>query len=481
MKRKSLFTPTEWKWLLTSLFFHLCAAYFSVGYFSYDEHYQILEFAAHKFGLTPAKELVFEYQVQIRSWFQPALDYVLMRFSSSIGWHEAWQWEWVIKTFHACLGWISLVCMALCAKRWIKSPRLATQAVAFLSLVYFFPYFHARTSGENLSSSLVWMATLLLMNKRGFWAFLLCALAFEARYQSALMSAGLAAWALLQPRFRNRNFIAASTLGGLLGLSIGALMDRWGYGHWTFPAFQYVLKNQIEGYSRNFGVSPWWDYFPSLGALGIPGVHAVLLALLIVFCIRCPKHLISLLSLPFLWVHFSIAHKEPRFLFPLAGAAALAVFLLWEKETSARHWIEKHVSGIYRKIFFRLAFAANAVFLLILCFGPCKLSIVFIRGLKQHLPAGQMLYSKEQDPLTDIQTLHFYDWPGYRFERVTEIPPDARWVYVSKPGEIAKDSRLRGCSIEYQALPRWLSRLNFHHWADRAANGTLLRCDLHDS
>src|SRR5919206_4106439 len=66
-------------WLLIGLAFHLVAAYFNAGYYHYDEHFQILEFANYKLGRVPAESLAWEFHEKIRPWFQPAMAYVLIR------------------------------------------------------------------------------------------------------------------------------------------------------------------------------------------------------------------------------------------------------------------------------------------------------------------------------------------------------------------------------------------------------------------
>src|SRR5256885_638741 len=49
----------------------LITAWFSNTFYFPDEHYQVLEFAGHKLGITPVSALPWEFSARIRPWFQP--------------------------------------------------------------------------------------------------------------------------------------------------------------------------------------------------------------------------------------------------------------------------------------------------------------------------------------------------------------------------------------------------------------------------
>jgi len=58
---------------LSSVIIYSITAYFSVGYYYFDEHYQILEFANIKLGLTETESLPWEYAAKIRPSIQPLI------------------------------------------------------------------------------------------------------------------------------------------------------------------------------------------------------------------------------------------------------------------------------------------------------------------------------------------------------------------------------------------------------------------------
>ena len=52
---------------------YIITAFFSVGYHQLDEHYQILEFANYKLGLTYPGYLAWEFDAHIRPSLQPLI------------------------------------------------------------------------------------------------------------------------------------------------------------------------------------------------------------------------------------------------------------------------------------------------------------------------------------------------------------------------------------------------------------------------
>lgn len=59
-------------------------ALFSVGAYHADEHYQILEFAGLKLGLTSAENLPWEFHYQMRQTLQPFMVIALHKFGQSL-------------------------------------------------------------------------------------------------------------------------------------------------------------------------------------------------------------------------------------------------------------------------------------------------------------------------------------------------------------------------------------------------------------
>jgi phosphatidylinositol glycan class B len=199
----------------------------------------------------------------------------------------------------------------------------------------FVPYLSVRFSSEGISASLFAIAFTLLepsrpgdpppdRGARPLVGGVLLAAAFQARYQAVLMIAGYAAWRLLVARAPSRSF-ALPALGFLLGTGTALAIDAWGYGHAVFPFWGYVRTNMIEGVAAKFSREPFFAYlYLSVGNLfAIPA--AVALVGSFVFWIRRPRDPFTWIMAPSFVAFSLIAHKEERFVFPLALFAALAV------------------------------------------------------------------------------------------------------------------------------------------------------------
>ena len=63
----------------------ILTAWFSVGYNQFDEHFQILEFAGLKLGLTEKENLPWEYKCMMRPALQPLIVYSGYKAISSVG------------------------------------------------------------------------------------------------------------------------------------------------------------------------------------------------------------------------------------------------------------------------------------------------------------------------------------------------------------------------------------------------------------
>src|SRR3954466_14998143 len=65
--------------LLMAMLWYSMTAYFSVGYYHPDEHYQIIEFAGILDGTNTAQDLAWEYKAQIRPSLQPIICYSIFK------------------------------------------------------------------------------------------------------------------------------------------------------------------------------------------------------------------------------------------------------------------------------------------------------------------------------------------------------------------------------------------------------------------
>ena len=315
--------------LIIAIVFYILASYYLVYCLHHDEHFQIMEFANYKRGLTPENRLAWEFKANLRPTLQPAIAFILLNALHFAGIKDPFIQAMFFRLMSSCL-------FIFCSFQIYKAFKPELQSVFFnkvfliLSLfLYVFPITGTRFSSENLSSCFFVLGFVLLYNKYLkeddenpgssilFNAGLLFGISFLFRYQSAVLTFGLAAW-LLVFRFRYIGKWLIMFTGFAVIFLIGILIDRWFYGKWVFSALNYLNFNLLEGKSANFGVAPWHFYITSVDYrkwLKILNISIILIASL--FLIIKPKHVISWIVYPFVLLHFIIAHKETRFLYPV--------------------------------------------------------------------------------------------------------------------------------------------------------------------
>lgn len=328
----------------------LVTAWFSYAYFHIDEYFQVLELVRFRLGQVDAWSLPWEHGAEMRSWLQPFLYWLLGAPLVRLGVEDPFALACVFRVVTALASWGSLVLFLRATVPWFPGASERRLHVRVLTLAGFLPYLFVRTSSETASMAALTAALSLVLLRsrppagpnerfaltttagRMIGAGVLFGWAFAFRFQSAFLTLGFGAWLALrvdEPWSARVRRLALLALGGAFALASSALVDRWGYGHWTFPAWTYLQANVLEGAASLFGSDPPFAYLWMLPAnLFAPQLVVLLLLVLLAFW-RAPGHPLTWAAAPFLLVHALIPHKEERFLFPIAivalGLVAVAV------------------------------------------------------------------------------------------------------------------------------------------------------------
>ncbi len=308
------------------------AAWRSVGFHHPDEYFQTIEFASEKRGKTHAAYLPWEHSHRLRPYLQPAAYAAVDRALAAAGARAPSAAMLTFRLGSALLNLAALLLLWAALARRVPEGRARSWLLAACLFSFFLPYLSVRTSSESVSGAFLaaGVAAFLLLEARpvraGLVAGLLLGLAFDARYQLGLCVAGFGAWILLVRR-AVRPFLALAT-GVALMAALGLAVDRWGYGAWTLTPWNYLRANLIEGRANTFGTAPFHQYVVDLAATWPPLPALVGLAV-VVFWLRARRDPLTWTTLPLVVGHSALAHKELRFLFPLAPlAAAMAALLL---------------------------------------------------------------------------------------------------------------------------------------------------------
>jgi GPI mannosyltransferase 3 len=366
---------------------HIAAVICSRGYFQYDEHYQVLEFIQWKHGLVPTHAMPWELRERMRPWLHPLLFYPLEWLSlHGLDWSP-----FVRTTLHrACVAALALYTIA---RRTRRQPAL----LALYASLFFFPLLDVRMSAEVIGG---WLFALgyVLDDERGpdtplRWSIgcgVLFGFAAVIRFQVFVLIFGLLVFHL---RARQLRRCLGLGLGTACALAVGASCDAWGYGQPTLVAWNYFNQNLVLGKAVRFGsgASPWYWYLQALPekTYYVPG--AVILAALLWQWVRRPLAKLSFITLPFVLLHFAIAHKELRFLFSLAPFVPDLLLGLWQDVRAYR--VARYLAGAF--------VACNLVLLVPAALHDADADVGLYAALYDYEPAHKntLYYENNTNPL----------------------------------------------------------------------------------
>jgi len=396
----------------------IVTAWFSNTFYFPDEHYQVLEFMGFKLGITPASELPWEFAARIRPWFQPLVYSLIARPLRALGMTDMFTVVFVLRLLTGLFSLAALAAFARAVLPTIEGQDERRAFVRYLPLFGFLPYLFVRTSSETFSAAFFALGLSVALGaktaSRLALAGLLCGLAFESRYQSGLMGLGLFAWLAVLARARIA-VLAAFLGGGLVALAIGAVADHWGYGAWVFPPLGYVDVNLVQGVAAHqFGREPVFAYLYLLPAQIFFAITLVLMVGMAAMWLRNARHVVTWASLPFVLAHLFIAHKEARFLFPLATlATAFPVLGFSPRLPRWRPTFERLWS--WRKTMAAKAVTAISVMAMIYF-------ALYPFGVRPHMPMAEYLYRHGPGTVYSLgkpfQSYPLYRPAGFRSEKL---------------------------------------------------------------
>jgi GPI mannosyltransferase 3 len=482
--------------LILSLLLHLCAAIFSTGYHHYDEHYQILEWTAYKLGLTPVDKLAWEYAAQARPWFQAGIAFSLSRGLDLVGLFNPFWVAMFLRLLSAVLGWWLTVALVRCTEFWFPELKIRRAAVLGVGLAWFVPYLHARYSSENWSAMCFLLGMLPIANfvsqqnsqaaksaqaghadfsrarGIGLVSGLLWGMAFQFRFHAGLMMVPALVWIIAYAKAWRR-LVAGGVLGFLLVTAMGLGIDRWGYGEWVFPAWNYFRINVLESKANEWGVAPFWFYFERFLTLAPP-----LSTILVIGTVACwglaRRFSLSWITLFFVLIHSWVPHKELRFLFPLAQVTPVLTCMAIQKSPMLTRWFVANR--------FRLSTGAiwffNFLFMIPLVFLPTRTELRALKILWNQKP--DVVYVSGINPFSvpGVEGF-FYRRPNLKVVTATDEDLKKTGHFMCVYPLACSAIEQRQCEYIGGSLPRWTDNQIPEKWRARAKmlEWRLFRCD----
>jgi len=459
------------------------AAWFTIGYHHPDEHFQILEFANYKLGRIPASDLPWEFPAKIRPGLQPFLAYGTILSADTVGISNPFIQVFLMRLLCA---FAALFVYWKWSKWLMRDLKNATSLYWMrFGLLFFWlmPYLNVRFTSENTSAICFFGGLLLLVQsieypKQGFrWklvlAGLLLGLSFFFRYQIAFAGIGLGAWLLFQNRLKVSVWIALIS-GVLIAVCLGLATDFWLYDAMVFAPYNYYFSNIVEGKAAGFGVEPIWWYLTETPMTLVPPLSLALIALFGIGIWQKPRHPLTWCVVPFILAHSLVAHKEVRFLFPLAMPFFFLAVAGWE------YFQTKYTVKRWMAIALTFCLGLNAILLTVRVFSPAEGRVAYSKFLwdwYQTHPESTIYFVKKEPKKRFPLNTPFYENPHQR-----QMPWYTNSAYTNdttalRPGDLMLFTEIfsplpeapPGFTLkrEFTNYPEWVLRFNVNDWQSR--------------
>lgn len=463
--------------ILSGLIFHLCAAYFSIGYHQCDEFFQVFEFAGYKLGLNKAEQLPWEFGAQIRSGIQPLFVFLISRLFYSFSIHNPFIISTVLRIIISIFSFLTYVKFISFFENEVKGEKNKSLLWFICLLFWCIPYYHTRLSSENVSSSFLLAGLNFFLSRKSkidfvklFFCGFLFGISFLVRFQMAFMIAGFFAWIILYEKV-SLKFYFVFFSGLIFSIFLGLIVDKWFYGDWVLTWWRYLDVNFFQNKASEFGESPWYYYFIEGLAELIPPLSIILIMSMIYFWMKFSKHFLTSITLPFILLHFFVSHKELRFLFPVMNFLPLISFLCFQ------YFQEKHSYKIYdffcRPAIYLTLIILNIILLISATFKPASDYVLALKKIYELSGTEKtILLYKNYNPYDDSNCLNYFrnsEIKASSIDSTINISNEKIFFYSEK---IENDDTLRinkMCFIKlYSNFPNWILYFNFNNWLERA-------------
>ncbi len=452
----------------------LITALFSVGYHQFDEHFQILEFAGEKLGLTEAEHLPWEYHYQTRPTIQPAMVVVLQTVLNAAHVTDPFVITTCLRILSGLLSFLSIHLLYTLYRRDIRDVLLQQWFLLLSFFLWFAVYNNVRFASENWSGSVFLIAYCLFFLKptQSSWHFLstglLFGLSFLFRYQVGFLIAGFGAWLFFIKKEKLSHLIFLGA-GMCVALASGILIDRWFYGEWTLTVWNDLEQDLLLGKLSEFGVMPWWFYFKAIFIRAIPPFSLVFLLSFLIFIVFRNKAALTWTVVPFVVIHSLIGHKETRYLFPIISFAPVCIVQSIEILQG-----RLHLDLINHTVFRRCAqgfFIANLALLLVVMFRPADPHIALYKTIYEHYEDPVTLYYIGKNPYHRVLDIQYYKRSSLTLQSIRSVAEidfgsSEKALFVTRKPETLSRVEYEQALI-YRTLPEWVTLFNFNNWLER--------------
>ncbi len=468
-------------YIFLGLILHLISAYFTYGFYSDDEHFQILEPAAYLLGLndvviedTSGYYWEWRLHIRMRPWLQPYIYYNLISLIKSIGIDDPFKWTFIIRTLSTLLGFLSITYLFFTFKNFFLKKESHFNYFIFFSF-WFYPFLHSRTSSENLSITLFIFAFCILYKQLQvkklklnyflfFIASFLMGLSMVAKFNLVFTSIPFFIWMTI---FKfNIVRIPIFGISILLALSLGLYIDYINWGSYKNTYLQFYKFNLDETWGRlsDYGTEPWWYFFTETITQLAPILSVFFVIGLIIFWIKNPINPITWITFTTIIVISIFSHKEIRYIFPVYIFAPFFVAYFFEK------FEYKYISTTLKT----LVILSNILFLSLTLFVPPNSKVGVYKYIFDNIDSNNIYYLGNNPYLVNnMEPFIYTKFLPPISELNNEITKKDIWI-VTNQYNIISDLP-NNCNIKYTTYPEAIFNLN-DNWKRLNLNWYILYC-----
>jgi len=449
------------------LLIHAMAAWFSLGWQHPDEHFQLLEFARFLLGKIEPSGLPWEFTAKMRPTLQVWIASFFMQTGNGLGLENPFIQSFLMRLAMAIASLLALW-------KWHNTLTFSSEMaekIHFFLCFFSWPlvYVHVRFSSESLAALFLVLAMANHSNEKRKWLTgALLGFAFLARFQTAFFIAGFGLAGIVFEKASIKSILLWIS-GFLLVFVLGTGLDFIFYGAPVFSPWAYFDQNILKGIASKFGTEPWYWYFSQSFEKLIPPFSLLAIGGFLFLPFQNKEKTIGWACALFLVAHMFVAHKEWRFLFPLAGFLPLAVVRLLErfsigwKDFALFHWVRN------------LFYAVNGVCLFLVIFRPANDQVSIMKTIYNLENRPNILWYEKSDLYMNGPNFNSYFCP----KKMMRIQVDSAISIHKKEKQTVlffvetdkgkrQAEKIEGTLI-FSTFPSWIENFNVNGWLNRSA------------
>lgn len=320
--------------IFTSAVLHLIASIYSIGFYSDDEHFQILEIAAYLKGLNQVAindptgyYWEWEEKIRMRPWLQPYIFFKIINFLEFFS-SNPFIWTLILRLISSVIGFTSIILLYFTFKDLFFKKNKIFNTFLFFTF-WFYPFIHSRTSSENISIAFFVIGFCLLYKlvfsnklKTNYFVLIFASffmgISMVFKFTTVFNAFPYFIWMLFFKFNLKKIFIFGFFI--LIALCIGLYVDYINWGSFKNTYYQFYLHNLssgVVGRMKYFGIEPWYYYFIEIIKQLAPLLSLFFLLGLILFWVKKPQNAVTWITFPSFIIFTIIGHKEIRYMFPI--------------------------------------------------------------------------------------------------------------------------------------------------------------------